>query len=140
MEIGYQSNPIAPGVRAKAQPILFTEMRYLQPKAETTTKDNIRLQNIRAAVYHEFAKIGGAPVQLADGDTQRCGTTQLGKAGEIGVIQWLFKPVDAILLEFSSDIQCPLQVPGPTYITGHTPPLVRINHDFHRVSDRFTNT
>src|SRR3989442_11307723 len=110
MEVGYQSNPITPGVRAKAQPIGFTEMRYLQPKAETTTKDNIGLQNIRAAVYHEFAKVGGAPVQLADGDTQRRGTTQLGEAGEIVVIQWLFHQGAAIMPEFPVLLQFPLYV------------------------------
>ena len=43
-------------------------------------------QNVRAAVYHKFAKVGRAAIQLANGDAQRRSATQLGETGEVGVI------------------------------------------------------
>src|SRR6266496_1848011 len=138
MEISYQSNTITPCVWAKPQPVLFTEMCYLQPKTESTTNYNVGLQNICAAANHEFAEVSRAAVQFTYCDTQRRRMAQLGEAGEIGVFEWLFQPVDVIWLQFSCDKQCSLQIPGPARITGHAPSLVCVNHDLHRVSDCLT--
>src|SRR3989442_8776897 len=140
MEIGHKSNSVAPSMRAKQQPMLSAKMRHFQPKTEPPTDDDVGLQNISAALYDEFPKVGRASVQLAGGNTQRCRTAKLGEAGEIGMIQRFFQPVDAILLQFSSDVQGPLHIPGSAQITGHPPPLVRVNYDVHRVSDCLTNT